>query len=107
MPYPSYDTVLETEEFITAEEYVKRRERGEIDPKDVRIVPADINTGSFGGFMVKLKIPRYRAPITPMMIERTLEEFVKYFGVPEGILRNHEEVAAIQQARSEAENKHL
>lgn len=107
MSYPSYDTVLETEEFITAEEYVKRRERGEIDPKEVRIVPADISAGSFGGFMVKLKTPRYRATITPMMIERTLEEFVKDFGLPEGILRSPEEVAAIQQARSEAKNKYL
>lgn len=69
MSYPSYDTVLETEEFITAEEYLKRRERGEIDSKDVRIVPADINTGSFGGFMVKLKTPRYKVTIPPMKEE--------------------------------------
>lgn len=63
MSYPSYDTFLETEEFITAGEYLKRRERGEIAPKNVRIVPADLNTGSFGGFMVKLKTPRYKVDI--------------------------------------------
>ena len=55
-----YDAFLETEEFITAEEYLRRRERGEIDPLKIRIVPPDIKTGSFGGFMVKLDAPRYR-----------------------------------------------
>lgn len=44
---PSYDTFLETEEFITAEEYLKRRERGEINPLDVRIVQADMNPGAW------------------------------------------------------------
>ena len=33
---PTLDAVLETEEFITAEEYMRRRERGEINPADVR-----------------------------------------------------------------------
>ena len=31
---PTLDAVLETEEFITAEEYMRRRERGEINPAD-------------------------------------------------------------------------
>lgn len=66
---PSYDTFLETEEFITAEEYLKRRERGEINPLDVRIAQADMNTGSLGGFMVKLKNPRYKVAIPPMKEE--------------------------------------
>lgn len=41
------------------------------------------------------------------MMERTLEAYVKYFGVPEDILRSPEEVAEIQQAKNEAENKYL
>ena len=55
-----YDTYLETEEFITSEEYLRRRERGDIDPRKTRIVPPNIKTGSFGGFAIKLDIPRYR-----------------------------------------------
>ena len=62
---PTLDTFLETEEFITAEEYLKRRERGEINPADVRIVQADMSTGSLGGFMVKLKTPRYKSILRP------------------------------------------
>lgn len=61
---PTYDMYLKTEEFITAEEYLERRKRGEIDSTDVRIVPADITTGSMGGFIVKLKTPEY-APTLP------------------------------------------
>lgn len=57
---PTLDTVLETEEFVTAEEYLRRRERGEIAPSDVRIVAPSMDTGNLGGFMVKLKTPRYR-----------------------------------------------
>ena len=56
----TYDTYLETEEFITAEEYLRRRKKGEINPKKTRIVPPDIRTGSFGGFAIKLDMPRYR-----------------------------------------------
>lgn len=63
---PILDTFLETEEFITAEEYLKRRERGEINPANVRIVPANLETGSFGGFIVKLDKPRYRARLAPI-----------------------------------------
>lgn len=60
---PTLETFLETEEFISAEEYLKRRESGEINPASVRIVPADMNTGNFGGFKVKLPVPRYRVTI--------------------------------------------
>ena len=56
----TYDMFLETEEYITAEEYLRRRASGEIDPRKTRIVPARIGTGSFGGFAVKLEVPRYR-----------------------------------------------
>ncbi len=56
----TYDSVLETEEFITAEEYLERRERGNIDPQNTRLVPPDLVTGTPGGFMVKLDVPRYR-----------------------------------------------
>jgi hypothetical protein len=57
----TYETILEKEEFITAEEYLRRHERGEIDPMKTRIVPPDIDTGREGGFMVQLEVPRYRA----------------------------------------------
>ena len=55
-----YDAYLETEEFITADEYLRRSKSGEIDPLKTRIIPPDIKTGSFGGFAVKLDVPRYR-----------------------------------------------
>lgn len=58
---PTLDTFLEKEEFVTAEEYLRRRERGEIDPADVRYANANLSTGDFGGFIIKLKQPRYRA----------------------------------------------
>ena len=57
------DMALEKEEYISAEEYLRRREAGEITPADVRIVPADIRTRSFGGFVVKLKTPRYKVSL--------------------------------------------
>lgn len=60
---PTLETFLETEEFISAEEYLRRRKSGEINPASVRVVPADMNTGDFGGFMVKLPVPRYRVTI--------------------------------------------
>ena len=56
---PSLDTVLETEEFVTAEEYLRRRERGEIHPSDVRYV-SQYPGYPFGGFMIRLKCPRYK-----------------------------------------------
>ncbi|WP_443825623.1 hypothetical protein [Desulfovibrio sp.] len=59
---PTLDAVLETEEFITAEEYMCRRERGEINPADVRYVPTYPGS-QFGGFMVKLKRPRYKVNV--------------------------------------------
>ncbi|MDL2267180.1 hypothetical protein LJC46_04235 [Desulfovibrio sp. OttesenSCG-928-G15] len=59
-----YDMVLQTEEVISAEEYLRRRERGEITPAEVRIIPADMATGSLGGFAVKLKEPKYRTALS-------------------------------------------
>ena len=59
---PTLDTVLETEEFITAEEYMRPRERGEINPADVRYVP-NYPGSQFGGFMIKLKRPRYKVNV--------------------------------------------
>lgn len=56
------ETVLETEEFITAEEYMRRRDRGEINPAEVRYV-FDRPDAPFGGFMVKLRQPRYKVAI--------------------------------------------
>ena len=59
---PTLDTALETEEFVTAEEFLRRREHGEITPADVRYVPQYPGT-PFGGFMIKLKPPRYKVDI--------------------------------------------
>ena len=59
------ETVLETEEFITAEEYMRRRERGEINPAEVRYAAGDPESGYIGGFWVKLKQPRYRVVKMP------------------------------------------
>jgi len=56
----TYDMILETEEFITADEYLRRREKGEIDPRKIRIAPPAFDTDSFGGFAVKLDLPRYK-----------------------------------------------
>ena len=56
---PSLASVLETEEFVTAEEYLRRRDRGEIHPSDVRYV-SQYPGYPFGGFMIKLKQPRYK-----------------------------------------------
>ena len=61
---PNYlDTILETEEFITAEEYMRRREAGEINPANVRYAQGNPETGYVGGFWVKLKAPRYKVAV--------------------------------------------
>ena len=54
------EAFIETEEFITAEEYLRRREKGEIDPRKTRVVPPRIGSNSFGGFAIKLDLPRYK-----------------------------------------------
>lgn len=59
----TYDTFLEKEEFVTAEEFLRRRERGEVQPGDARYVPHVPGGPQFGGFMVKLKTPRYRVDV--------------------------------------------
>ena len=61
-----YDTVMETEEYITPEEYIARRQRGEINPADVRYADCDPKTGRMGGFWVKLKLPRYKVDLPPV-----------------------------------------
>lgn len=60
------DTILETEEFVTPEEYLRRRELGEINPAEVRYAMPKIGEEDFGGFMIKLKQPRYKANIKPI-----------------------------------------
>lgn len=50
----------ETEEYITAKEYLNRREAGEIDPRKVRYASFDPRTGAPGGFYVQLETPRYK-----------------------------------------------
>jgi hypothetical protein len=62
MRHATYEDYVEYEEFITVEEYFRRRASGKLDPMSVRISPPDIRTGDFGGFMVKLDTPRYRPP---------------------------------------------
>ena len=48
---------------MTAEEFLRRRERGEVQPGDARYVPHVPGGPDFGGFMIKLKKPRYRVMI--------------------------------------------
>jgi hypothetical protein len=61
---PNYmDMYVETEEFITSGEYLRRREAGEINPLDVRIAPPKFGDLSSTGFYVKLKTPRYKSPL--------------------------------------------
>lgn len=62
----TYDSVLETEEYLTAEEYLKRRERGEIDPAKIRYATHDPKTGASGGFWLKLDRPRYKTELQPL-----------------------------------------
>ncbi len=58
------DLILEREETITAQEYLRRRERGEIDPKDVTILHPVLGAPlSPDAFRVKLKRPRYKLPL--------------------------------------------
>ena len=54
-----FDMFLQKEEYISASEFLRRREAGEISPLDVEIV-APSSQLPFGGFKVKLKEPRYR-----------------------------------------------
>ena len=59
-----YDGTLEREEYITPDEYLKRRANGQINPENVRYAKADPKTGQLGGFWVKLDNPRYRSDIS-------------------------------------------
>lgn len=54
-----YETFLETEEKISPEEFLKRRESGLVDANDVRFVPPTGAKNDFGSFAVKLNTPRY------------------------------------------------
>lgn len=61
MSKPDYiDMVLQRDEIISAEEYLKRKESGKINPSKVSIVPPRIGSNSFGEFKVKLDVPEYR-----------------------------------------------
>ena len=60
------DMAMETEEFITAEEYMRRREAGTIRTQDVRYAYGDPQTGYIGGFYVKLPQPRYKVSVPNM-----------------------------------------
>lgn len=61
----TYDSVLQTEEYLTPEEYLKRREKGEIDPTKIRYASHDPKTGASGGFWLKLDRSRYRTDLPP------------------------------------------
>jgi len=54
-----FNTILETREIISAEEYLKRRAEGRINPRDVQFIPPKLGSDGFGYFSVKLKTPRY------------------------------------------------
>ena len=55
----TYDAHLETHELISSEEFLSRRKSGELNPNDVEIVTPGLGQRGFGGFRVKLKVPRY------------------------------------------------
>ena len=59
MIYPTYEMYLIHEEFLTADEYLRRVAAGQIDPREVEIVPPS-QACIWGGFKVKLKVPRYK-----------------------------------------------
>lgn len=54
-----HDTILETYELLDPAEYIKRRDRGEINSKDVEIVMPRMGGPIEAKFKVKLKEPRY------------------------------------------------
>jgi hypothetical protein len=62
MKTQTYETVMETDEFITAEVFLERRRNGQTRPENVRIVPPSREHPT-GGFQVMLETPRYRADI--------------------------------------------
>lgn len=57
------DMALETEEYITAEEYMRRRNAGKVDSTKIRYALDNPVKGQIGGFYVKLDRPRYRVAI--------------------------------------------
>lgn len=57
------DMAMETEEYITAEEYMRRRKAGTVDAAKVRYALDNPVKGQIGGFYVKLDTPRYRVAI--------------------------------------------
>jgi hypothetical protein len=60
MTAQTYETIVETEETLTPEEFLARRKEGKIDPENVKIsLPTAAQP--FGGFKVKLDTPRYKA----------------------------------------------
>lgn len=59
----TYDTVLQREEYLSPEEYLRRRAKGEIDPAKIRYAAHDPKTGQGGGFGVKLDKPAYKTDL--------------------------------------------
>jgi hypothetical protein len=53
-----YDAVLVTEEFISPEEFIKRKNEGRISPEKTTI-SAPTQEMPFGSFKIKLDTPRY------------------------------------------------
>lgn len=62
------DQALETEEYISAEEYMRRRSEGKIDPAKTRYADKNPKTGALGGFWVKLDKPRYNTNLLTKVI---------------------------------------
>ena len=55
-----YDMLLEKEEFISPEEFLARREAGQISLEDVEITPPQPGF-PWGAFKIKLKEPRFKS----------------------------------------------
>ncbi len=55
-------SVIETEEFVSPEDYLLLRKGGKLGKRKVRMVSANLETGDTGGFMIELETPRYKPP---------------------------------------------
>ena len=65
MPIPTrpYTDYLQKDEIITAAEFLRRRESGELSPGQGQYVAGGPGVPMFGGFRVPLKVPRYRVDV--------------------------------------------
>ena len=51
------------EKFYTPEEFIKMTEEEKRNIEDSRIIPPQLGRGSFGGILVKFRVPVYSAEV--------------------------------------------